>query len=332
MNIRVLENLRRGLVCAGIVLWPVMSFAWIVDGVPVCSAPDRQDTPEMTPDGAGGAFYTWIDARGGEFDIYCQRISADGQPLWLENGVAVCTRTNTQTLPQILAPGSGGQVLVAWDDARDQSQNDVYTALVDPDGDLVPTFLVDQAAWYADGAVTVRWQTRSPEISSETFSDPPEAFCVQRCSDGQSRWLTCPGSPAVDGAIYTFVDETIQPGAGYRYRVAWAATGDEVVLFETAAVRVPAVSTVSLTCAPNPFNPCTTIHFTLDRPQVVSLAVHDLSGRCLAQLCAAEFATGRHSLSWNGRNAAGGEVASGTYVLRLTTDLQVLTRKVALVR
>ncbi|MBM4202048.1 MAG: hypothetical protein FJ189_12290, partial [Gammaproteobacteria bacterium] len=58
---------------------------WPPCGVAVCTAAYVQGNVAIAPDGVGGAIVTWDDGRSlGEFasDIYAQRLSAAGQPLW----------------------------------------------------------------------------------------------------------------------------------------------------------------------------------------------------------------------------------------------------------
>src|SRR5258706_15647539 len=48
--------------------------------VALCAATGIQDLPTIAADGAGGAIVTWEDQRGGNYDIYVQRVSAAGGP------------------------------------------------------------------------------------------------------------------------------------------------------------------------------------------------------------------------------------------------------------
>lgn len=87
---------------------------WTVDGVAVCSAGGVQSDPVSVPDGAGGAIVAWSDERyGSNGDIYAQRISPDGTPLWTADGVPVCTAAGDQSRPMIVSDGAGGAI-VAW--------------------------------------------------------------------------------------------------------------------------------------------------------------------------------------------------------------------------
>jgi hypothetical protein len=83
---------------------------------------------------------------------------------------------------------------------------------------------------------------------------------------------------------------------------------------------------------PNPFNPRTTISFTMAQPGWVDLKVHDLAGRLVAVLQQGEAEARPHAVSWNGIDRYGRAVPSGTYVYRLEASGQVMSRTMMLVR
>ena len=73
---------------------------------------------------------------------------------------------------------------------------------------------------------------------------------------------------------------------------------------------------------PNPFNPQTSIHFVLPRELVVSAGVYAIDGsRVVSLLDGVVFPAGENEVRWDGLDARGGRVASGVYLLRLTTTL-----------
>ena len=51
---------------------------WTPNGLPLCTAANNQEYPTIAADGAGGAFVTWQDHRGTDYDIYLHRISPSG--------------------------------------------------------------------------------------------------------------------------------------------------------------------------------------------------------------------------------------------------------------
>jgi hypothetical protein len=71
---------------------------------------------------------------------------------------------------------------------------------------------------------------------------------------------------------------------------------------------------------PNPFNPVTTLSYTLVRPSPVTLVVYDLLGREVIRLKDGTWEDfGLHRLVWNGRDARGMPLASGIFIARLVT-------------
>jgi hypothetical protein len=95
-----------------------------------------------------------------------------------------------------------------------------------------------------------------------------------------------------------------------------------------ASVAVPSQTTL-LPNFPNPFNPTTTIRYTVPdgAPAQVVLDVHDLLGRRVAELVRGEVPPGMHGVIWD---AAG--MSSGVYLCRLTTGARTQTRLMMLVR
>jgi hypothetical protein len=94
----------------------------------------------------------------------------------------------------------------------------------------------------------------------------------------------------------------------------------------------PAARANRLAVYPNPFNPRTSMAFALERPQAVRLAICDLAGREIVVLAERSYEAGRHTVTWDGRGAAGRAVATGTYVVRLAGEGWTEGRKVTLVR
>jgi hypothetical protein len=83
---------------------------------------------------------------------------------------------------------------------------------------------------------------------------------------------------------------------------------------------------------PNPFRPSTEIAFTLAESASVTLQVYDVLGRRVATLVDGELPTGTHTVTWDGGDDAGRRVASGTYLYRLETGSQSLSRTMTLLK
>ncbi len=84
--------------------------------------------------------------------------------------------------------------------------------------------------------------------------------------------------------------------------------------------------------APNPFNPRTTLRFTLARSARARLSIYDLAGRLVKTLVDGQQATGDHAVTWDGCDTSGRAVATGAYVVRLVAERQETSELMTLVR
>jgi hypothetical protein len=78
---------------------------------------------------------------------------------------------------------------------------------------------------------------------------------------------------------------------------------------------------------PNPFNPSTTIQYSLPTAVYVRLAVYDMLGREVAVLADGRQSAGQHEVCFNARGLAG-----GTYFYRLETAQSSRLRKMLLIK
>jgi len=83
---------------------------------------------------------------------------------------------------------------------------------------------------------------------------------------------------------------------------------------------------------PNPFNAVTTIEFSLPTSTDISLELFDLQGRRVATLAKGYYIAGEHAVIWDSVNDSGDAVASGVYLVRLSTAETTTTRNVMLLK
>jgi len=121
-------------------------------------------------------------------------------------------------------------------------------------------------------------------------------------------------------------NETVGPWFAARLLEA-AATLDRAT-----GVATPARADLRLSNHPNPFNPRTTVAFSLDAPAHVELAVYDLSGARVARLAHGTYPAGDHAVAWDGRDTRGNPLSSGIYMARAIAGGAVQTRRMTLVR
>jgi hypothetical protein len=114
-------------------------------------------------------------------------------------------------------------------------------------------------------------------------------------------------------------EDTTLFGASGRFKISpvGSAGGDEIIPLRFSLSQN----------FPNPFNPATTIRFTLARPVHVSLVVYNIVGQVVATLVDGPLGAGEHTATFEPRS-----LASGIYLYRLTAGEFSEVRKLVLLR
>ncbi|GEM_PF-2831861 len=83
---------------------------------------------------------------------------------------------------------------------------------------------------------------------------------------------------------------------------------------------------------PNPFNPMTSIQFSVPKKTQIHLAVYNILGQEVIVLVDEVLKPARHQVIWNGKDTQGLPVSSGIYLLKLKSAEQVKTHKMILIK
>jgi len=78
---------------------------------------------------------------------------------------------------------------------------------------------------------------------------------------------------------------------------------------------------------PNPFNPSTSIAFSIGKAQTVRLSVFDLLGREVATLVNKTLTSGNYTVQFDASS-----LSSGMYIYRLQAGTQTITKKMMLIK
>jgi predicted outer membrane repeat protein len=188
-----------------------------------------------------------------------------------------------------------------------------------------PVYLSSFELWPAEFGIDIRW-----EVSSD--SDQAD-FLLQGSRDAEV-WEV--GYRSHSPGVFTARDENPQVSAGglINYRLFLRDNETGWRLLRSESVTSPGVppSAALLGSYPNPFNPRTRIVFSLPSRQRATLTIHDTKGRLVKRLVDGSHDRGVQSVIWNGEDDSGLQVASGIYIVRLTTSRFAESRKLALVR
>lgn len=83
---------------------------------------------------------------------------------------------------------------------------------------------------------------------------------------------------------------------------------------------------------PNPFNPTTTINYSIPLESPVTLEIYDGLGRLVKTLVNELQAQGRYSVTWNGESNRNEKAAAGVYIYRMKAGKYIETRKMILLK
>jgi M6 family metalloprotease-like protein len=173
--------------------------------------------------------------------------------------------------------------------------------------------------------------------SSSTNNHPydpinPDQNRIETIEDHQVRLLYYP--------------EVLPSGTTYYWQVVafnefGAGIPSEIWSFTTSGVsdqdKVVEFSALSLHGNhPNPFNPETVIHFSIDCEQLttnpINISIYNIRGQHIRTLVNDILTMGDNFVSWNGRDDHNREVSSGLYFYRLQTGDITLTQKMILLK
>jgi hypothetical protein len=134
-----------------------------------------------------------------------------------------------------------------------------------------------------------------------------------------------------DGTL-RYLDSSVEMGTRYVYRMESA--GDPDINYTTGTIYVRVTRFSLAQNYPNPFNPTTKISFYVPDGKVkhVSLIIYDVKGARVKTLVDETRRGGKHTVEWDGRNNAGGLVASGVYFYRLVEGDFADTKKMMLLK
>jgi hypothetical protein len=272
---------------------PAGSLLWTENGVGLCVGSQIVSKPAIASDGAGGAIVTWQDSRRywPEWDVYARRVDSDGTVLWTDEGVAICTVDGPQVDLQIAPDGAGGAI-ITWEDQR--AGSDIYSQRVNANGTPL---------WTENGIAI---------CTASNYQSVP-----QIASDGSG------------GAISTWCDYR-DPATGVHIYAQRIGAGGGVV--EVSAPVSPTMGQMLVQNAPNPFGSGTALRFYLPSAGQARLSIYDVSGRLVRVLVDGELPAGGHEAIWDGRDASGRGMGSGTYFARLLANGRGETVRIGLVR
>lgn len=173
----------------------------------------------------------------------------------------------------------------------------------------------------SDGGVSLRATFQSNLTVSEV-----NVYRAER--EGSFILLASPGG---ERGQFEYLDRSVSAGKSYRYQIG-VRDGDGEFMSPIRSVYIEAISNRLDQNRPNPFNPTTTVHYTLATAGHVTLTVYDSSGRVVRSLVNESQESGPRDVTWDGRDDRGVTVASGVYFYKLTAGKFSDTRRMVMLK
>ena len=250
--------------------------------------------------------------------------STNNGSVWLDivASVPAASGSYTWTIPN--TPST--QCLVRISDNNNVLINDMSNAtFIIPNPTVTVTTPNGGENWTVGTNHTLRWTSQNiTNIRIEYSTDNGNVWLVviaSRPATGFYSWTT-PNTPSTqcllrisnvaNAAIYDVSDSTF--------------TIQEPVSVDDLESEIPENYDLYQSY-PNPFNPSTTIKFSIPEATDVSLIIYNTLGQKVAQLVNSKLDAGRYSYEWNADNEA-----TGMYIYELRTDKFVSVKKMILMK
>ncbi len=156
-------------------------------------------------------------------------------------------------------------------------------------------------------------------------------------NDLEYEWLLDDEEVSIVNTYYFLTDESsageyevtlfVSDNAGYRNELnyLWNITVNDVVSVDEKILSAPN----SLRNFPNPFNPSTTISFSLNTESTenTELVIYNLKGQRVKKLEIRNVKLGMNEIVWDGKDDLGKPVSSGIYMYQLKVDGKEIASK-----
>ncbi len=207
----------------------------------------------------------------------------------------------------------------------------------------LPVQLSAFTAEFLDNCIRLEWTTESEVnnlgfVLERTNVEPTTSASAtadwQIVASYQTRAELRGQGSTPKATTYTFIDDRIDAGKSYQYRLFNVDLDGDRHLCDIVAITTPdlAEKTRLEMAYPNPFNPQTRITYHLAEPGRVLVDVFDILGRKIKSLVNRQQSAGSYDLTWYGRDDSNKQTGTGTYIIRMRTDDFVQMQKVLLIR
>ncbi|MCF8356603.1 MAG: T9SS type A sorting domain-containing protein [Melioribacteraceae bacterium] len=269
------------------------------------------------------------------FCITTAILHAEGSYVTISSGAYMTLTSNGDNKSYIINSGSGDGLITVNEGGHFTSWGP--EALIDfsvtGGGDItLPVELTDFEASYSKNNVVLNWITQS-ETDNLGFnlyrSENENGFEEENYIQINSTLIEGMGTTSTP-TNYSFADEYPNiEGHTYWYWLQSVSTSNELELFGPVSIEIPFAAqlptmTILSSNYPNPFNPETTIAFSVKENEEGILTIFNLKGQ---RVLKETFEAGNHQYHWNAEG-----FSSGMYLYKLSSPTINITKKMILMK
>jgi hypothetical protein len=275
---------------------PDGTLRWQIEGARISPEDVTSGVAALKTDAPGNFFvaYTLTDQVSVD-DIYLQKLSPDGDPLWGAQGRFISSESDLSEEFNGLTVLDDENVYVLW-----SSQS--------PTGLAPLTIHMTHLDGNGNSAPDAFWQNGAGNVLCDRISNQRRP---QMVTDSQ------------DGVVVLWEDE---PLYGHGSTLFIQRVFDPIITGVDESPVLPTEFSLSQNY-PNPFNPSTTIEFYLPVSSEATLKIYDVTGRQVATMLDGPTTAGIHRVTIEASN-----LPSGVYFYNFRADHHSQTRKMVLLK
>jgi len=217
--------------------------------------------------------------------------------------------------------GDDGSIDIAEVAIWNYSLTESEVAALGSVGTVLPVELTSFTANQINGVINLQWSTAT-ELNNQGFE-------IQR-KDAQTNWSTIGfvkgNGTTTNPTNYSYADKPSNSGV-YSYRLKQIDFNGNYAYLEVINAEIIASEFKLHNNYPNPFNPSTTISYTMPVDGFVTLKVYNAIGELVSELINETQAAGQHQFLFNANN-----LPSGIYFAELKANENIQRIKMLLVK